>query len=40
MDNDELFEAFKEFGAVDYAKIIRDYNTKESKGFAYVKFSK
>lgn len=40
MTDDELFAAFKEFGNIDYARTIKDYHTKESKGIAYVKFRK
>lgn len=40
MNDDDLYDSFHEFGSIQYAKIIRDRNTKESKGVAYVKFSK
>lgn len=40
MTDDELYDHFKEFGDIDYASIIRDKETKESKGFAYIKFFK
>lgn len=31
---------FEEFGDIDYVQIVRDHNTKEPKGFGYVKFTK
>lgn len=34
----ELLEDFRRFGEVDYVTILRDKLSKESKGFAYVKF--
>lgn len=40
MTDDELYDHFKEFGDIDYASIIRDKETKESKGFAYIKYFK
>ncbi|GLV41453.1 uncharacterized protein CBL_06683 [Carabus blaptoides fortunei] len=40
MTDDELYDHFKQFGDIDYASIIRDKETKESKGFAYIKFFK
>lgn len=40
MSDEELYEEFKKFGHIYYARIVRDRNTKESKGVAYVKFSK
>ncbi|KAG5880612.1 hypothetical protein JTB14_008741 [Gonioctena quinquepunctata] len=40
MKDDDLYDAFKEFGDIDYATIIRDRDSKESKGFAYVKYTK
>lgn len=40
MNDEELYDAFKKFGQIYYARIVRDRNTKESKGVAYVKFSK
>lgn len=36
----KLTEEFQKFGEVDSVSIIRDKATKESKGFAYVKFFK
>lgn len=38
MTDTELYEIFKQYGDIDYATIIRDKETKESKGFAYVKY--
>lgn len=34
----ELEEHFGQFGDVDYVSIVKDRNTKESKGFAYIKY--
>jgi len=34
----ELREHFARFGDIDYVSVVRDRATKESKGFAYVKF--
>lgn len=36
----ELTDMFRRYGEVDSVTIIRDKNTKESKGFAYIKFFK
>ncbi|MES9961439.1 MAG: RNA-binding protein [Sedimenticola sp.] len=36
MTDDELRDAFAEFGAVDSAKIIMDRDTGRSKGFGFV----
>jgi len=38
MTEAELKENFAEFGDVDYVSVVRDRTTKESKGFAYVKY--
>lgn len=40
MTDTELYDTFKQYGDIDYANIIRDRDTKESKGFAYVKYYK
>lgn len=40
MTDDELYEVFKTYGEIDYASIIRDRESKESKGFAYIKYFK
>jgi len=34
----ELEEHFGAFGDIDYVSIVKDRNTKESKGFAYIKY--
>lgn len=40
-ENEEtLREYFQIFGEVEYVNIIRNRETNESKGFAYVKFTK
>merc|ERR1719445_1942701 len=38
MGETELREHFNQFGDVDYVSIVRDRTTKESKGFAYIKY--
>merc|ERR1712142_991297 len=38
MGESELREHFNQFGDVDYVSIVRDRTTKESKGFAYIKY--
>jgi len=38
MSETELKDHFNQFGDVDYVSIVRDRNSKESKGFAYVKY--
>lgn len=40
MTDSELYDYFKQFGDIDYASIIKDKNTRENKGFAYVKYIK
>ncbi|EFA04331.1 RNA-binding protein 45 isoform X1 [Tribolium castaneum] len=40
MTDSELYDTFKEFGEIDYATIMRDKESRESKGFAYVKYFK
>ncbi|GJQ87072.1 hypothetical protein Trydic_g6831 [Trypoxylus dichotomus] len=40
MTEDELHDYFKQFGDIDNIAIIRDKETKENKGFAYVKYFK
>lgn len=40
MTQAELMEYFKTFGDIDYVSIIKDKETSESKGFAYVKYFK
>lgn len=34
----ELEDYFKQFGDIDYVNIIKDRDTRESKGYAYVKY--
>lgn len=38
MTEDELKKHFSEFGDVDYVSLVKDRNTNENKGFAYVKY--
>lgn len=40
MTQAELLDYFKAFGEIDYVSIIKDKETSESKGFAYVKYFK
>lgn len=40
MTQPELMDYFKAFGDIDYVSIIKDKETSESKGFAYVKYFK
>lgn len=40
MTDDELYNTFKVYGEIDYATIIKDKETRESKGFAYIKYYK
>lgn len=38
MTDAELQDHFKQFGDIEYANIIKDKETRESKGFAYIKY--
>jgi len=38
MSDSELRDHFAQFGDIDYVSIVKDKITKESKGFAYVKY--
>ncbi|XP_012280872.1 RNA-binding protein 45 [Orussus abietinus] len=40
MTDGELQQEFSKFGAIEYATVVKDRNTNESKGFGYVKFRK
>ncbi|CAH0557179.1 unnamed protein product [Brassicogethes aeneus] len=40
MTDSELYDEFKTYGDIDYANILKDKETRESKGFAYVKYYK
>jgi RNA recognition motif-containing protein len=37
---DDVTARFKPYGEIEYCKVIKDKQTNESKGFAYVKFAK
>ncbi|CAG9858781.1 unnamed protein product [Phyllotreta striolata] len=39
-DENELYDYFKQFGNLAYISILKNKETKESKGFAYVKYYK
>ncbi|PSN51617.1 RNA-binding protein 45 [Blattella germanica] len=40
MTDQMLRDHFKQFGDIDYVSVVKDRETKESKGFAYVKYHK
>lgn len=40
MTEDELYNYFKQFGDLEYVNIVKDRNTRDSKGIAYVKYYK
>ncbi|KAF5288718.1 hypothetical protein FQA39_LY15290 [Lamprigera yunnana] len=40
MTDEDLYNTFKIYGDIDYATIIKDKETRESKGFAYIKYFK
>lgn len=40
MSDSELQQEFSKFGAIEYATVVKDRSTNESKGFGYVKFKK
>ena len=35
-----LQDHFKQFGELEYVSVVKDKETKDSKGVAYVKFHK
>jgi RNA recognition motif-containing protein len=37
---DELVKQFAAFGDLEYFKLVKDKNTKESRGCGYAKFSR
>jgi RNA recognition motif-containing protein len=39
MGEDDLRNVFSEYGEIEECKLITDYRTGRSKGFAFVKFS-
>jgi RNA recognition motif. (a.k.a. RRM, RBD, or RNP domain) len=38
MPQKELEEVFSQYGDIDYVSIVKDHETKASKGFAYIKY--
>ena len=40
MSEEDLHDYFKQYGDIDYVTIIKDRETRESKGYAYVKYFK
>lgn len=39
MSDDDLSEAFKQFGTVESASVIKDRDSGQSKGFGFVEMS-
>ena len=39
LDWQEVKDAFKEYGEVTFAKVIKDRETNKSKGFGFVEFT-
>ena len=39
LDWQEIKDAFKEYGEVTFAKVIKDRETGKSKGFGFVEFA-
>ncbi|MFW6113710.1 MAG: RNA recognition motif domain-containing protein [Actinomycetota bacterium] len=39
LNDDDLREAFEEFGTVETAEVIMDRNTNRSKGFGFVEMA-
>ena len=39
LDWQEIKDAFKEYGEVTFAKVIKDRETGKSKGFGFVEFT-
>jgi RNA recognition motif-containing protein len=37
---ENLYEEFNKYGEIDDVSLIRDRQTREGKGFAYIKFKK
>lgn len=40
MDEISLYAQFSNFGKIESIKIVKDFKTKESKGYAFVVFDK
>lgn len=40
MSEHDIVDEFKQFGEIDYVSVVKDRETKESKGYAFVKFTK
>lgn len=40
MTDDDLHDYFGQFGDLEYASVIKDKQTRESKGVAFVKYYK
>lgn len=40
MNDQELTDEFKKYGSIEYVSVVKDRTTKESKGYAFVKFKK
>lgn len=39
-NEDQLYEQFSKYGAIDDVTIVRDRKTRDGKQFAYIKFKK
>lgn len=39
-NEDDLRQHFSEFGAIDNVSIVKDRESKESKGYGYVKYKR
>jgi RNA recognition motif-containing protein len=37
---DDLYEEFGKYGEIEDVSILRDRQTREGKGFAYIRFKK
>lgn len=40
MTDKELTDEFSKFGRVEFANVVKDKETRESKGFGYVRYKK
>lgn len=38
INESDIRQHFNQFGDIDYVSIVKDHATRESKGFAYVKY--
>ena len=40
IDDDKLWETFKEFGEIPFCRVVTDRETQQSRGFGFVSFAK